>query len=101
MEFRSWRSTQYLFDNRDDFLASMADLMGVEKGSEFSIRLEPYFPHVLPDKLPAFYQVSFCDLAIAVLCMPLDIYVVQCEIFVQGILKFSDLVSSRIRKLYF
>lgn len=58
VEFRSWRSTLYLVENRDDFLASMADLMGVGKGSEFSIRLEPYFPHILPDKSPAFYQVS-------------------------------------------
>lgn len=77
VEFRSWRSTQYLFDNRDDFLASMADLMGVGKGTEFSIRLEPYFPHILPDKLPAFYQVSsltICDLLLrflACLCSPI------------------------------
>ena len=58
MEFRSWRSTQYFLDNRDDFLASMADLMGIGKGTEFSIRLEPYFPHILPEKLPALHQVS-------------------------------------------
>lgn len=58
MEFRSWRPTQYFLDNRDDFLASIADLMGMGKGTEFCIRLEPYFPHVLPDKIPAFHQVS-------------------------------------------
>lgn len=89
VEFRSWRSTLYLFENRDDFLASMADLMGVGKGSDFSIRLEPYFPHILPDKSPAFYQVSTLttyDLAIEVLCLYLDIYVVSawislCKIF--------------------
>lgn len=70
MEFRSWRSTQYFLDNRDDFLASMADLMGIGKGTEFSIRLESYFPHTLPDKLPALHQVSsltICDPAIHVL----------------------------------
>jgi hypothetical protein len=36
----------------------MADLMGIGKGNGFSIRLEPYFPHLLPDKLPALHQVS-------------------------------------------
>ncbi|XP_024368115.1 uncharacterized protein [Physcomitrium patens] len=56
VEFRSWRPTQYFLDNRDDFLASIADLMGMGKGTEFCIRLEPYFPHVLPDKIPAFHQ---------------------------------------------
>lgn len=56
LEFRSWRPTLYLFENRDDFLASMADLMGIGKGTEFCIRMEPYFPHMLPDKPPAAHQ---------------------------------------------
>lgn len=60
VEFRSWRSTQYFLDDRDNFLATMAELMGMGKGTEFSIRLEPYFPHTLPDKLPAAYQ-SECE----------------------------------------
>jgi DnaJ family protein C protein 13 len=59
LEFRSWRATQYFLDDRDDFVASVTDLIGIGKGTEFSIRLESFFSHTLPEKPHPAYQVTF------------------------------------------
>ncbi|KAH9554372.1 hypothetical protein CY35_08G060500 [Sphagnum magellanicum] len=56
LEFRSWRATQYFLDDRDDFVASVTDLIGIGKGTEFSIRLESFFSHTLPEKPHPAYQ---------------------------------------------
>lgn len=71
----------------------MAELMGMGKGTEFSIRLEPYFPHTLPDKLPAAYQVSSftCIYVSWSLCMTL--YLVDHTLDLK-MLKIDEVVST-------
>ncbi|KAH9562610.1 hypothetical protein CY35_05G081400 [Sphagnum magellanicum] len=58
LEFRSWRATQYFLDEREDFVASITDLIGISKSTAFSIRLESFFSHALPEmpSYPAYYQ---------------------------------------------
>ncbi|CAM6077021.1 unnamed protein product [Sphagnum tenellum] len=58
LEFRSWRATQYFLDEREDFVASIADLIGISKSTAFSIQMEPFFSHALPKmpSYPAYYQ---------------------------------------------
>jgi len=34
LEFTSWKDCHFLLKDRDDFLASVADVMGMEKGAE-------------------------------------------------------------------
>jgi len=58
LEFTSWKDCHFLLKDRDDFLASVADVMGMEKGSTFSIRLEPFRSCTLPEQQNALYQVS-------------------------------------------
>lgn len=57
MEFTSWKDCHFLLDDRDDFLASVADVMGMEKGSTFSMRLEPFRSCTLPERQNALHQV--------------------------------------------
>ena len=57
VEFKDWRPTQYFITERDSFVGSLGDVMGLRKGTQFSIRLEPFFSHTLPDKPAPLYQV--------------------------------------------
>jgi hypothetical protein len=93
VEFRSWRSTQYFLDDRDNFLATMAELMGMGKGTEFSIRLEPYFPHTLPDKLPAAYQVSSSTCIFVSWSLFMTLYLVDHALDLK-MLKIHEVVSA-------
>ncbi|CAM6026456.1 unnamed protein product [Sphagnum balticum] len=58
LEFRSWRTTQYFLDEREDFVAIITDLIGISKSTAFSVRLESFFSHALPEmpSYPAYYQ---------------------------------------------
>lgn len=58
VEFKSWRPTQYYLEERDDFLASMADIMGAGKGGWFSLRMEPLYPYCFPEKLHPMFKVD-------------------------------------------
>lgn len=58
VEFKDWRPTQYFITERDSFVGSLGDVMGLRKGTQFSIRLEPFFSHTLPDKPAPLYQVG-------------------------------------------
>lgn len=58
IEFASWRDCHFLLRDRDDFIASVADLMGMEKGSTFTVRLESFHSHAFPEQQNALYQVS-------------------------------------------
>lgn len=58
LEFTSWKDCHFLLKERDDFLASVADVMGMEKGSTFSIRLEPFRSFTFPEQQNALHQVS-------------------------------------------
>jgi len=58
IEFASWRHCHFLLRDRDDFIASVADVMGMEKGSTFSVRLESFHSHTFPEQQNALYQVS-------------------------------------------
>lgn len=58
LELKSWRATQYHIEEKDDFIACLASIMDVNRGSEFSVRSEPFFPFTLPDKSHPVYQVS-------------------------------------------
>lgn len=57
-EFTSWKDCHFLIKDRDDFLASVVDVMGMDKGSTFSIRLEPFRSCTLPEQQNAPHQVS-------------------------------------------
>ena len=57
IEFKSWRPAQYFIQARDDFLASMADVMESLSLSSFNIHLEPFLPHMFPERPHPFYQV--------------------------------------------
>lgn len=60
IEFREWRPTQYFIQDRDSFIGSLNDVMGLAKGTQFSVRLEHFFPHTLPDRpLPLYQVLSF------------------------------------------
>ncbi|KAG0590844.1 hypothetical protein KC19_1G130600 [Ceratodon purpureus] len=56
LEFTSWKDCHFLLKDRDDFLASVADVMGMEKGSTFSIRLEPFHSFTFPEQQNALHQ---------------------------------------------
>ncbi|BBN14040.1 DnaJ homolog subfamily C member 13 [Marchantia polymorpha subsp. ruderalis] len=56
LELKSWRATQYHIEEKDDFIACLASIMDVNRGSEFSVRSEPFFPFTLPDKSHPVYQ---------------------------------------------
>lgn len=56
IEFKSWRPTQYTIEARDDFLASIADVMESLKLLSFSIHSEEFLPHMFPDKPHQLYQ---------------------------------------------
>lgn len=58
MEFTSWKDCHFLLKNRDDFVATLADVMGMEKGSTFSIRLEPYHSCTFPEQQSNLHQVE-------------------------------------------
>ncbi|CAM6112927.1 unnamed protein product [Calypogeia fissa] len=60
LELKSWRATQYHIEERDNFIASMASVMNSGKGSEFSIRSEPFFSYTLPEKCHPVYK-SECE----------------------------------------
>ena len=57
LEFTSWKDSHFLLKDRSDFLASMADVMGMEKGSTFSIRLESFHSCTFPEQQNALHQV--------------------------------------------
>eukprot|EP00850_Spirogloea_muscicola_P007083 SM000035S13063 [mRNA] locus=s35:223450:237908:+ [translate_table: standard] len=56
LEFRSWRPTRYFIQDRDSFMASISNIMGLSKGLQFSIHMEPFGPHTFPDKPLPLYQ---------------------------------------------
>eukprot|EP00897_Mesotaenium_endlicherianum_P010025 jgi/Mesen1/9050/ME000057S08477 len=58
VEFREWRPTQYFIQERESFVGSFSEVMGLGKGTQFSIRLELFFPHTLPEKPLPLYQKS-------------------------------------------
>lgn len=57
IEFKSWRPVQYFIDARNDFLASMADVMESLGISNFSFHSELFLPHTFPERPNPFYQV--------------------------------------------
>ena len=77
LEFTSWKDCHFLLKDRDDFLASVADVMGMEKGSTFSIRLEPFRSCTLPEQQNVPHQVSTqpTDWALCVLALLSGSYV--------------------------
>lgn len=50
IEYKNWRPTHYYLEQRDAFLASVAESISIIKGSHFSFRMEPLFGHCLPDR---------------------------------------------------
>eukprot|EP00850_Spirogloea_muscicola_P002088 SM000008S22177 [mRNA] locus=s8:226750:241282:- [translate_table: standard] len=56
LEFRSWRPTRYFVQDRDSFMASISNIMGLSKGLQFSIHMDPFGPHTFPDKPLPLYQ---------------------------------------------
>lgn len=56
LEFTSWKDCHFLLDNRDDFIASVADVMGMGKGSTFSVRLESFHSFMFPEQQSSHYQ---------------------------------------------
>jgi DnaJ family protein C protein 13 len=58
IEFAFWRDCNFRLRDRDDFIASVAEVMGMEKGSTFSVRLESFHSHTLPEQQNSLYQVS-------------------------------------------
>lgn len=56
IEFKSWRPTQYIIEARNDFIASIADVMDSVRLVSFSIHLEPFLPHTFPEKPHQVYQ---------------------------------------------
>ncbi|KAG0579697.1 hypothetical protein KC19_4G117600 [Ceratodon purpureus] len=58
IEFASWRDCSFLLRDREDFIASVADVMGMEKGSTFSVRLESFHSHTFPEQQNSLYQIE-------------------------------------------
>eukprot|EP00271_Cylindrocystis_brebissonii_P009775 TRINITY_DN2501_c0_g1_i2.p1 TRINITY_DN2501_c0_g1~~TRINITY_DN2501_c0_g1_i2.p1 ORF type:complete len:1658 (+),score=386.93 TRINITY_DN2501_c0_g1_i2:98-5071(+) len=83
LEFRDWRPTQYFIQERDSFVGSLAEVVGVKKGMHFSMRLEPFFPHTLPDKPLPLYQ-NECE-----------IYMISRFMAVYNIYKEANQISSQ------
>jgi hypothetical protein len=50
VEYKNWRPTHYYLEQRDAFLASIAESISLIKGSHFSFRMEPMFAHYLPER---------------------------------------------------
>lgn len=59
IEFKSWRPTQYIIEARDDFIASMADVMESLRLLNFSIHLEDFLLHMFPEKSHNLYQNEY------------------------------------------
>lgn len=65
IEFKSWRPTQYIIEARDDFIASMADVMESLRLLNFSIHLEDFLLHMFPEKSHNLYQVVMNEVGLA------------------------------------
>ena len=57
IEFKSWRPVQYFIDRKNDFLASIADVMETLRLFNFNIRSEQFLPYMFPESPHSFYQV--------------------------------------------
>lgn len=57
IEFNSWRPVRYFIETRDDFLASISNVMESLQLFSFNIHSEQFLPYMFPESPQLFYQV--------------------------------------------
>ncbi|CAI7750261.1 unnamed protein product [Closterium sp. NIES-53] len=59
VELSGWRATQYCVADREALVGSLAEVASHAKARNFSVRLEPFAQHTLPEKPLPLYQNEY------------------------------------------